>query len=100
MTALSQLVATHAPALPILVFGARDRAALRFLEFFTVNIRNRNTPAAYGRAAGDFLNWCEGQGLASWDQCMWPRTSNCCVEKYAIKNYALPRSLFASEPPD
>jgi site-specific recombinase XerD len=42
---------------------AGDRAALRFLEFFTVNIRNRNTRAAYARAAGDFPRWCEGQGI-------------------------------------
>src|SRR6266700_5547090 len=49
--------------LPILIAGAGARAALRFLEFFTVNIRNKNTRAAYGRAAGDFLNWCEGQGI-------------------------------------
>jgi site-specific recombinase XerD len=35
----------------------------RFLEYFTVNIRNRNTRAAYGRAAADFLCWCEGQGI-------------------------------------
>ena len=51
------------PPLPALIAGAGDRAALRFLEFFTVNIRNRNTRAAYGRAAADFLRWCEGQGI-------------------------------------
>jgi hypothetical protein len=28
---------------PALIAGAGDRAALRFLEYFTVNIRNRNT---------------------------------------------------------
>jgi len=42
---------------------AGDRAAQRFLEFFTGNIRNRNTRAAYARAAGDFQRWCEGQGI-------------------------------------
>jgi hypothetical protein len=31
---------------------------LRFLEFFTVNIQNGNTRAAYGRAARSFLRWC------------------------------------------
>jgi site-specific recombinase XerD len=35
----------------------------RFLEFFTVNIRNKNTRAACARAAADFLRWCEGQGI-------------------------------------
>jgi site-specific recombinase XerD len=51
------------PELPALIGGAGDRAALRFLEFFTVNIRNRNTRAAYARAAAVFLRWCEGQGI-------------------------------------
>jgi hypothetical protein len=40
--------------LPALIAGAGDRAALRFLEYFTVNIRNRNTRAAYAWAAADF----------------------------------------------
>jgi hypothetical protein len=35
------------PELPGLIAGAGDRAALRFLDFFTVNIRNLNTRAAY-----------------------------------------------------
>jgi hypothetical protein len=48
MTALTQPVATHGPALPVLVATAGDRAALRFLEYFTVNIRN--TPVAYAWA--------------------------------------------------
>jgi len=50
-------------ALPVLIAGAGELAALRFLEFFTVNIRNKNTRAAYARAAGAFLRWCEGQGI-------------------------------------
>src|ERR1022692_3960493 len=55
---------TAGPVLPALIAGAGDRAALRFLEYFTVDIRNRNTRAAYARAAADFLNWCEGQGIS------------------------------------
>src|SRR5271157_1481286 len=50
--------------LPVLIGRAGDRAARRFIEFFTVNIRNRNTRAAYARAAAVFLRWCEGQGIA------------------------------------
>jgi hypothetical protein len=38
-------------------------AALRFLEFFTVNIRNESTRTACARAAADFLRWCEGQEI-------------------------------------
>ena len=49
--------------LPALIAGAGERAAWRFLEFFTVNIRNKNTRAAYARAAAAFLRWCEGQGI-------------------------------------
>jgi site-specific recombinase XerD len=36
---------------------------LRFLELFTVHIRNKNMWAAYARAAAVFLRWCEGQGI-------------------------------------
>jgi site-specific recombinase XerD len=36
---------------------------VRFLEFFTVNIRNKNTRTGYAHAAGAFLRWCEGQGI-------------------------------------
>src|ERR1039458_8345707 len=52
------------PELPALIAGAGERAAWRFVEFFTVNIRNKNTRAAYARAAGAFLRWCEGQGIS------------------------------------
>jgi integrase/recombinase XerD len=45
------------PALPALTAGAGDRAAVSFLEFFTVNIRNRNTRAAYARAARREGHW-------------------------------------------
>jgi integrase/recombinase XerD len=54
---------TGAAALPALIAGAGERGAWRFVEFFTVNIRNRNTRAAYSRAAAVFLNWCEAQGI-------------------------------------
>jgi site-specific recombinase XerD len=43
----------------------RTSAARRFLEFFTVNIRNKNTRTAYVRAASEFLRWCEAQGIAA-----------------------------------
>jgi integrase/recombinase XerD len=55
-------------ALPAIIAGAGKRTRTRFLEFFTVNIRNSNTRAAYGRAAGEFLAWCEGQGMNSLDE--------------------------------
>ena len=35
----------------------------RFLEFFAGRIANARTRAAYGRAVGQFLAWCEARGL-------------------------------------
>ena len=51
------------PILPVLIAQAGDHAAKRFLEFFTANIRNKNTRAAYAQAVGQFLQWCEDRGL-------------------------------------
>ncbi len=42
--------------------GAGERAAWRFLEFFTVNIRNKNTRAAYGAGGGRVPALVRGQG--------------------------------------
>jgi len=53
----AQLAAALRPMLPALIATVGNNASLRFLEFFTVNIRNTNTPAAYGRATGAFLPW-------------------------------------------
>jgi site-specific recombinase XerD len=44
---------------PAVVADAGDAATRRFLEFFTATIRNRNTRAAYYRAARQFFEWCE-----------------------------------------
>jgi site-specific recombinase XerD len=54
--------------LPALVARAGKGARTRFLEFFTVNIRNPNTRAAYHRAALDFLHWCEANGIGGLDE--------------------------------
>lgn len=35
----------HGPGIPALIAGAGDRAAWRFVEFFTVNIRNHTVGA-------------------------------------------------------
>jgi hypothetical protein len=46
-------------ALPSAISRAGERAAWRFVEFFTATVRNRNTRAAYGQAVGQFFSWCE-----------------------------------------
>ena len=66
-TALTPVV-TFSLLIPKLIDRAGPEAALRFLEFFTVHIRNPNTRAAYGHAAGVFLHWCEERGLAELGQ--------------------------------
>ena len=53
------------PALPLLVAHSGDRARVRFLEFFTAQIRNPHTRRAYARAAAEFLAWCESRGVTS-----------------------------------
>ena len=63
MTELTLIGNKAGPALPALIAGAGERAAWRLLEFFTVNIPNKNTRAAYARAAAAFLRWCEGRGI-------------------------------------
>jgi hypothetical protein len=56
--------------LPFLIERAGERASWRFLEFFTVNIRNPRTRLAYARAAGEFLRWCEGRAVVELSQVM------------------------------
>jgi len=46
-------------ALPRLIVDAGDRAARKFIEFFTATIRNKNTRLACARAVAEFFNWCE-----------------------------------------
>jgi len=50
-------------ALPATIAEAGERAGRRFIEFFTANIRNRNTRFAYARAVTQFFDWSEARGL-------------------------------------
>ena len=50
-------------ARPPALFLPEPKASERFWEFFTANIRNRNTRRAYYKAACRFSDWCEGRGL-------------------------------------
>lgn len=49
--------------IPAIIADAGDRAGRRFVEFFTANIRNPNTRAAYARAIGDFCAWLDDRGV-------------------------------------
>jgi integrase/recombinase XerD len=50
-------------AVPSSILSRGERAGRRFIEFFTANIRNRNTRLAYARAIKQFFDWSEEQGL-------------------------------------
>ena len=53
---VNALAVIEPPApLPAIVTCHGEKAAWRFLGFFTVNIRNPHTRVAYSRAAGRFL---------------------------------------------
>ena len=60
MNQLAPVIADRAPAL---VAAAGARASYRFFEFFTANIRNPHTRRAYARAATEFFDWLEAQGV-------------------------------------
>lgn len=49
--------------LPEIIKRAGPLASVRTLEFFTANIRNANTRAAYASAAMRFFNWCDDRNL-------------------------------------
>jgi site-specific recombinase XerD len=60
MNQLAPIIASHTPAL---VAATGPRASYRFLEFFTVNIRNPHTRRAYRRAAVEFFDWLTTKGI-------------------------------------
>ena len=49
--------------LPSIIVQSGPRAARRVIEFFTAEIPNPNTRAAYGRAVASFCAWCEERQL-------------------------------------
>jgi integrase/recombinase XerD len=51
-------------SVPTLFIDAGNDAVRRFIEFFTANIRNRNTRAAYAHAVGRFARWCDAHHVA------------------------------------
>ena len=60
---MNTVVAIAGRALPALIAVANESVQIRFVEFFTANIRNPNTRRAYARAVNEFLSWCHGVGV-------------------------------------
>src|SRR5215210_7027555 len=48
---------------PAFIAGGGERAGFAFIDFFTAQIRNRNTRAAYTIAVRSFCSWAEARGL-------------------------------------
>ena len=60
---MPDLIPALRSGLPAVLDDAGDRAARRVIEFFTAEIRNKNTREAYGRAVRQFFDWAAGHGL-------------------------------------
>ena len=56
--------AASAMLVPRLIADAGENASLRFLDFFTANIRNPNTRAAYAVAVRAFFAWLDAKHVA------------------------------------
>ena len=59
------LVRAGIDGLPAVIAEAGAHAGRRFVEFFTANIRNRNTRMACAQAVRKFFSWCEDKRLDS-----------------------------------
>jgi integrase/recombinase XerD len=57
-----RLMAADRERMSVVFRGAAD-GGKRFWEFFTVNIRNKNTRKAYFVAVAQFSAWCDANGL-------------------------------------
>src|SRR3954466_14995496 len=68
---MTQLVTVTTAQAPAPIAAAGDRAAYRFLEFFTAQIRNPHTRRAYVRAVGGFCAWLEDRHLSSIAAATW-----------------------------
>jgi len=51
-------------SMPAVLTNARRKTGKRILEFFTAQIRNKNTRASYSRAVSRFCDWCETEGVS------------------------------------
>ncbi len=62
---MNPLATQHTIPAPAVVAAAGERAAYRFLEFFTAQIRNPHTRRAYAKSVGEFCIWLDGYGPPS-----------------------------------
>jgi site-specific recombinase XerC len=61
---ITEVISLSGSQLPVpALFAASDQVGMRFIEFFTANIRNPNTRRAYYNATCRFASWCEARGF-------------------------------------
>ncbi len=60
---MNQLAPIIANRVPAVIAAGGEKAAYRFLEFFTAQIRNPHTRRAYARTAHEFFAWLEAHGV-------------------------------------
>ena len=72
---------------PTLISASGPKATRRYFEFFTANIRNRNTREAYHRALNDFFAWLADRHVSLID--IEPIIVAACVE-YLVTIYPKP----------
>jgi site-specific recombinase XerD len=56
-------VVGDAPLMPSFIASGGERAGFAFIDFFTAQIRNRNTRAAYAVAVRSFCSWADARQL-------------------------------------
>ena len=65
-----ELVVCGVERLPPLIAATGERAGRRFIEFFTANIRNKNTRLAYARAVGHFFASSDRGSRLGYAECL------------------------------
>src|SRR6202453_496125 len=73
------LIRVGIESLPAAITAAGVETSERFIEFFTANIRNRNTRMAYALAVRQFFAWCEPRRLGL--DAIRPRTVGAYIEQ-------------------
>ncbi len=81
-------------ALPRVVQQSGSAGIRRFLDFFTVTIRNKNTRLAYAQAIKQFFDWCETHGVLSFDR-VQPVTVAAYIEQHRASPPTIKQHLAA-----
>jgi hypothetical protein len=81
------------PSLPALVAAEGENASLRFLDFFTANIRNPNTRAAYAVVVRAFSAWLDAKHVVPLGAVRTHHVSTYVASRSAARSDAHPATL-------